>query len=223
MFCNSEKILFASAIWFWWCLVYTAKHKIGFNLYPTTQIAIYLQSQPNSLGDGSFRENGLHVRHQFSGQPPAFWTDEVTFLLNAGDHGEVKGKVGGNDPADSLLLQFLLALQVYSKGQTDKSSGFRTSCWCDGFLNRSASSVTVTFITDLHPCRLKLFPELRRHSDYDAPSRLSRFHCEVRPTLDLLDPVRQSEEFPQSRVCESKTKQHENPWLYKDDVTIKHI
>lgn len=62
--------------------------------------------------------------HQLTGQPAALWTDQIALLLNAGDHGEVEGEVGGDDPTDSLLLQLVLTLQVYTqegvKGKKEK-------------------------------------------------------------------------------------------------------
>lgn len=75
----------------------------------------YLQSQSHSLGDGRLREDGLDMGHQLSGQPAALRTDQITLLLNAGDHSEVKGEVSGDDPANSLLLQLVLTLQVYRR------------------------------------------------------------------------------------------------------------
>lgn len=75
----------------------------------------HLQSQPHSLGDSSLREDSLNLRDQLTGQPTALWTNEITLLLYTRHYCKVEGEVSGDDSTDSLLLQLLLALQVYIK------------------------------------------------------------------------------------------------------------
>lgn len=57
--------------------------------------------------------------HQLAAQAAAFWANQVALLLDAGDHGEVEGEVGGDDPAYSLLLQLVVTLQVYTGRQSE--------------------------------------------------------------------------------------------------------
>lgn len=84
---------------------------------PGSECRTHLQSQPHSLGHGCLGEDGLHVGHQLAAQTAALWTNQVALLLDAGDHGEVEGEVGGDDPTDSLLLQLIVTLQVYTGRQ----------------------------------------------------------------------------------------------------------
>lgn len=84
---------------------------------PGSDCRTHLQSQPHSLGHGRLGEDGLHVGHQLAAQTAALWTNQVALLLDAGDHGEVEGEVGGDDAPDSLLLQLVVALQVYTGRQ----------------------------------------------------------------------------------------------------------
>jgi len=76
----------------------------------------YLQPQSHFLGDGRLGEDGLDVGHQLTDQPAALRTNQIALLLNAGDHSEVEGEVGGDDPTDSLLVQLVVTLQVYTQG-----------------------------------------------------------------------------------------------------------
>lgn len=75
----------------------------------------HLQSQPHSFGDSSLREDGFNLGDQLTVQPTALWTNEITLLLYARHYCKVEGEVSGDHSADSLLLQLLLALQVYIK------------------------------------------------------------------------------------------------------------
>lgn len=88
--------------------------------------SVYLQPQSHSLGHGRLGEDSLYVRHELSGQSTAFWTNQITFLLNSRNHSKVEREVGGNDSTDSLLLQLLLTLQVCKEQNPRKKKAFNS-------------------------------------------------------------------------------------------------
>lgn len=64
---------------------------------------------------------------QLSAQSAALWTNQVALLLDAGNHGEVEWEVCGDDAADSLLLELLVAFQVWAVGGEQKRFSLRPS------------------------------------------------------------------------------------------------
>lgn len=73
----------------------------------------HLQPQTDSFGDCRLRKRGLDHRHQFTCQWTALWTNQVALLLDSWYHSKIKGEVGGDDAADSLLPKLLLTLQFW--------------------------------------------------------------------------------------------------------------
>lgn len=94
------------------------------SISPESKRRTHLQPQPHSLGDGRLGEDGLHMGHQLAAQPAALRTNQIALLLDAGDHGEVEGEVGGDDPTDSLLLQLVVTLQVWTRGKSEEEESF---------------------------------------------------------------------------------------------------
>lgn len=72
----------------------------------------YLESHFDLLGEGAFREDGLHLRHHSGAQHAALGADVVGFLADAGDDGKVLGEVRGQDAGDALLVELFSTLQV---------------------------------------------------------------------------------------------------------------
>lgn len=68
----------------------------------------HLQPQADPFGDCRLGKRGLDQRHQFTCQRTSLRPDQVALLLDSRHDGEVKGEVGGDDAADSLLPELLL-------------------------------------------------------------------------------------------------------------------
>ena len=73
----------------------------------------HLQPQADPLGDGRLGEGRLHHGQQLAGEGTPLRANQVALLLHARHHGQVEREVGGDDAADALLAELLLALQVW--------------------------------------------------------------------------------------------------------------
>lgn len=72
----------------------------------------YLQSDPDPLGEGPFREHRLHLGDHGAAQDAAFRTNQIAVLLDARHHSKVLREISRDDPANALPLQLLRGVQV---------------------------------------------------------------------------------------------------------------
>lgn len=136
--------------------------------------SVYLQPQSHSLGHGRLGEDSLYVRHELSGQSTAFWTNQITFLLNSRNHSKVEREVGGNDSTDSLLLQLLLTLQVCKEQNPRKKRHLTlTHRWDKCYMHYMCFVHITLFVLDLQPL--------------DHTSRLTQTYLQPRRPLTLID------------------------------------
>lgn len=157
----------------------------------------HLQPQADSFGDCRLRKRGLHHRHQFACQRTPLRSNQVALLLDSRHDGKVKGEVGGDDAADSLLPELLLTFQVWgderrlsSQEVTPPSDMFERLRWSVTHCNSYP-----------HPSRWGLFLAPRHRSDCDVLSRLSRSRSSAPQAPGHPDPEQQSGGSPRSPVC----------------------
>jgi hypothetical protein len=72
----------------------------------------YLEANLDLLGEGSFGEDGLHLRDDGGAEDATLRSDVVALLTDAGHNGKVLREVRGEDASDALLVQLFGTLKI---------------------------------------------------------------------------------------------------------------
>lgn len=75
------------------------------------RVVVYLESDFDLLGEGAFREDGLHLGNDRGADHAPFGTDGVHLLPDARDDGKVLGEIGGQDAGDAV------GAEVFDRGK----------------------------------------------------------------------------------------------------------